>query len=522
MTSTTLERPRAKADAGDGLWPYWVSSPPRLEGEQRPAWESHHGGNDWHGPRAARLMYNVDEPLFPWQNTTISRAMATRDDGLWSHPDVVLVITRQQGKTQLVVARILYGLFKLGEKIVYTAQRWSTVKDVYNRLVEIIDRTPSLRARLAAEPSAASNHGHIETTNGGVLEMGPRTKAIGRGETKIDLAIFDEAYDIKDTHTGDLTGAQKAANNPQTWFISTAAVQSEHPNCSTFSTMRYNAMRGEPDTYGAEWSAPKSLKRDNPEAWRLAQPSHGVTVRQREVGAELRRANTPRLRALFEADYLGWGDWPPDEVEAEPLIPGWGGLIDRAPILDGQVVLAVERTPDCKVWCIAAGRRTVEGRVFVEVGYLRAVNIGVFGAYLLQRVNAWNPAAVVIDDHSTAKPIVSYMLKQGIELEVTNTPQLAAATQGIIDGAAADDVRHGDQPVLNDAVADAMTRDLPRGSKVWHDVNGGLTPLKAVTLAYDGVLRFAEDDSPTAAPSTGDEAAAGFEPVDLDVHDASF
>lgn len=518
--ATKPRRGRKVAQNGD-LWPWWVSQPERLTGNPTPSWESHHGGSYRIGDHAARFAHKVEEPLFGWQWDALRKIMATRKDGLWTHPDVALIIPRQNGKTQIIALRIIYGLFFLGEKIVYTAQRWQTVEDVYDRIVAIIDRRPSLARRL--DPSKcpdghtkAGNHGEIHLTNGASLHMGPRTKAVGRGQTRIDLAIFDEAYDIKDTHKADATGAQTASDNPQTIYLSTAAVFDQHPNCHVLAAQRRNGIRHEPDLYAAEWCAPHGLSRHDPETWRLAEPSHGVTVRPREVARELRAARTATLLAIFDADYLGWGQWPPDPDDyASPIDKDeWEALVNLTPLLVGDIVLAIERTLDSRWWCIAAGQRTGDGRIHLEVGYFRAVNIGQVAVALVELIELWNPVAIIVDAKSKAAPLAPYMLNKGIEITVTNTPQLAVATQGIIDGVAAADVCHVGQKILSDAVEAAITRELPRGDVVWDEAESGaaLAPLKAVTLVHWGVMQFAEEPAASAAPSTGDEYA----PQDLD------
>lgn len=532
MTTTTIRNAEAAGVAtkprrgrrvarDEDMWPWWVSTPGRLTGNPKPNWEAHHGGNYRLGDHAARFAHKIEEPLYGWQWDSLRKVMATRKDGLWAHPDVCLLIPRQNGKTQIIAMRIIYGMFFLGEKIVYSAQRWGTVEDVYDRIVEIIDRRPSLSRRLDPTKcpdghSKAGNHGEIHLTNGASLHMGPRTKAVGRGQTKIDLAIFDEAYDIKDRMVTGLTGAQSASENPQTIFISTAAVADEHPDCHVLAGMRRNGLRHEPDLYAAEWCAPAGYSRDDPEAWRLSCPSFGTSIREREIARERRRARTATLLAIFDADYLGWGQWPPDPDDYTSPIEkdDWEALVNLTPMLVGDVCLAVERTLDSRWWCIAAGQRTGDARIHLEVGYFRASNIGQVATALVELIELWNPAAIVIDAKSKAAPLAPYMLNKGIEITVTNTPQLAVATQGIIDGVAAADVCHVGQKILSDAVEAAITRELPRGDVVWDEAESGaaLAPLKAITLAHWAVMQFAEELKPMASPSTTDE----YEPQDLD------
>lgn len=516
------------------MWPFWVSDNPRLVGNPNPIWEHHNPDVDYfHGDRLGRFAHKTEHPLFGWQWDCERKILATRADGLWAHPDVVLIIPRQNGKTEIVVWRILYGLFYLGEKIVYTAQSWKTVKDVYDRIVGIITSRPSLRKRLKPAHGApdgyneSGNHGRVYLKNGASLSMGPRAKAPGRGQTLIDLAIFDEGYEIKDAHTGDLTGAQNASANPQTIFISTAAVYSLHPHCHVLSAMRRNAMNKEPDLYGAEWAAPAGLPPDDPETFRLAQPSHGVTVRQRQVLREYRRARTEQLRLLYRADYLGWGEWPPDEDDLEPVIDPeqWGALVNLQPLLVGDICIAVERTLDDQWWAIAAGQRTADGRVHLEVGYYRRVNIGQVAAAVLELIEALDPVAIIIDSHSHAMPLVPYLAKLGVEITVCTTPKLAVYTRGFIDSIKSADITHMGQELLAKEVESAATRELPRGDIVLDEVESGiaLAPLKAMVLAHGGVLEYAEEPKKAAPPVGGEDVDRhyGRPPVDLDADERS-
>jgi hypothetical protein len=516
-------RPKKSAlsspDVG-GLWPWWVSQPANLTGNATPAWESHFPGDYWHGDRCGRFAHKVERPLFGWQWDSIRKILAVRpEDGLFTHPDVCLVIPRQEGKTQIIVFRILYGLFYLGEKILYTAQRWKTVEDVYDRIIEIIESRPSLARRLDTSKvpdghTKAGNHGEIHLLNGASLDMGPRTQAVGRGQTEIDLAVLDEAYAIKDLVVGGIRGAQLASENPQTIYLSTAPVLDYHPDCHVFANQRRNGRRHEPDLYAAEWCAPQDLSRDDPEAWRLAGPSFGVTVRARDVARELRDARaTARTLAIFEADYLGWGVWPadPDEIVRPIPMGEWEKLINLSPALVGDVCIAVARTQDRRWWAIAAGQRTVAGPVHVEVGYWEARNIGQVAATVLMLVERWDPPAVVVDSKDPAAPIAAVLKQQGIEMEVTHAGHYAVATQGIVDAVMAADITHAGQPLLNDVIEVAETRKLPRGDAVWDDLSHpAIAALKAITLVHWAVLNFAEERGPAAAPVSSGA------PVDLD------
>src|SRR5258708_2563522 len=124
------------------------------------------------------------------------------------------------------------------------------------------------------------------------------------------------------------------------------------------------------DLYFSEFAAPKDAPRGDPETWRLASPSYGVIQKERDVRRMLAKATTPTARALFDADVLGWGDWPPSQDELGTVTPAelWATMAATDLELVGPIAIAVDRSQDRKTWAVASAQRTVEGRIHMEVG----------------------------------------------------------------------------------------------------------------------------------------------------------
>jgi hypothetical protein len=95
----------------------------------------------------------------------------------------------------------------------------------------------------------------------------------------------------------------------------------------------------------------------------------GVIQKERDVRRMLAKATTPTARALFNADVLGWGDWPPDESEIGTVINAevWQTMAAATtPKLVGPIAVAVDRSQDRKTWSICAAQRTAEGKIHLE------------------------------------------------------------------------------------------------------------------------------------------------------------
>lgn len=535
---------RGRAELPDDFlpkpWPKFIGPWPRLTGRQAPAFWSGFDGDETDGDVAAALAAEFGHRNMPWQwwaQRKICSRLPADEDGirLWTHPDVCLIIPRQNGKSEIAIDRILFGLFVLGETIIYSAQRWATAEDIYDRLIEIIEQSPELVAKLAPRTglprgySKEKDRGIIELANGGRIRIGLRGKDLGVGLTKLDLVIFDEAYKLTAEQRTGLTGAQLAALNPQTIYLSTPPVYTspKYQHCHVLASMRRLGRKRSPELFFAEWMAPRpepdernpqeyarllTEARDHPDAARLGNPSHGVIHRQRDMERERRAATTPDELALFDADFLGWGVYPPDESDREPVIPldWWNTMIDKVPVLVGDRVIAVHRSWDRRVWAIAAGSRTSGGKVHLEVGYLRNASLPQVAAYLSVLIELWDPAAIIVDGRGSANVLVARMRDLGFDVTEASTPQMAKAAGGFVDAAMAAEITHVGQEILEAALKVVQKRDLPMGDFVWNDAEAGVPQWTAVTLAHWGVLMFAEEPAASVAPVVSQDA------VDLD------
>jgi hypothetical protein len=456
----------------------------------------------------------------PWQWSTVRGVLSLQEpneygERVFTHRDVTIECTRQQGKTLIVVLLILFHLFVAPvvgrarpHKIVYTAQRWSTAKDVFNRVVKVINRVPWLKRRLARNPSIRDNHGVIEValrrdragnaTVTAVAEFAPRSQEFGRGITELDILFLDEAYDLDPGIENDLTGAQAAALNPQTIYLSTPPVFLKHPKCHSLADMHRLGHAEAPDLFYQLFAAPREMSRDDPATWALAQPSYGVATDEREVRSKRQKAKTAVKRMIFDADYCGWGDYPPPEVEGEGEIAAedWNAMGNPGAQLVGPQMVVLYRSPEDGPWAIVAAQRTREGRVHLEVGYPRPDLGSVTSArvvrMLVDLVAEWGLSTVVVGRGAAAE-VQPELEAAGVEVLVPNRTEEAQACGGFLNDARARLMSHGDHRGLNEAVAGATKRDLPSGGFVWELAEGaGYAQLMGATLARWALLKFAK------------------------------
>lgn len=516
-------------------WPDFVGSWPRLRGRQEPEFESRHPGDESEGDRCAQFGYNLSRSYgtktrcMPWEWLTIRGILSLQPpneygERIWTHRDVCIEATRQQGKTLIVVLLILFYLFvvpALGRsrplKIVYTAQRWATALDVFNRVVKVINAVPHLKRRLARPPSTRANHGVIEVVlkrgrddkplTTAVVEFAPRSQEFGRGITELDILFLDEAYDIDPGIENDLTGAQSASENPQTIYLSTPPVFLKHPKCHSLADMHRLGHSRAPLLFYRLFAAPRHMSRTDPETWAAAQPSYGVATNEREIGSKLQKAKNAVKRAIFDADYCGWGDYPPPEQETESEIPAdkWAGMRARiAPKLAGSPALGLARDAHTGIWRITGAWYTDQGLAHLEIGYSRAVASPQVVKAVVDLVAAWDPVAVAIKSRSDAAAIEAELLKVEIEPVMVDSGLWSQWCGSFLNAALAQKLSHSDQAELNDAAGSAVRKNTPAGGFVWDETEAGpcAQSLVSATLAYGALLTFADlAAGPPASPA---------------------
>lgn len=162
--------------------------------------------------------------LDPWQERVFVNSLLTRPDGKWAALEIGLVVPRQNGKTELLVARDLVGLFLFGEKMItHSAHRVDTALDAFRRLEAIIEESSSLKVAVKKTVRTNGKEG-FELHTGQRIRFSSRSTGSGRGFSG-DLVIFDECMFLAEAFLGALMPTMSAMSmhgNPQQWYAGSA------------------------------------------------------------------------------------------------------------------------------------------------------------------------------------------------------------------------------------------------------------------------------------------------------------
>ena len=157
-----------------------------------------------------------------------------------------MTVARQNGKSELLTARLVVGLFLLGEReIIYSSHRYDACMVVFRRLVAVIEGSALLRKRIKPVKHA---HGLelVETTDGARAGFKTRTKLGGRGHS-CDLLILDEAHILSEAAHGSLIPMLAARRRAQIWYAATPPKANTNEDSLTLAGVRERVLEDEND-----------------------------------------------------------------------------------------------------------------------------------------------------------------------------------------------------------------------------------------------------------------------------------
>lgn len=454
----------------------------------------------------------------------------------WSAFEVVGVCVRQCGKSELLIARMLYGAFVLNEPLqIFSAHLFDTAMEVFLRLVTIVENTPEFIAdvRLNRGKVGSYSHGNegITLKCGARIRFKARTGGGGRGFT-CNTLYLDEAWNLPERFLGTTVPTLSAIPNPQLWLAS-SAVDDENPDHDgvALSKRRVRALAGKDRTmayfeHSAEGDHPATVAPavlDDPEVWEQAIPALGIRIAVESVKNE-RAAMGSRE---FAVERLGIGAWSAtDDSNLHPISPArWAKCLDPTSEPLDPVSFAFDVTPDHSTTSIAVAGRRRDGRWHVGVVDQLQGTDGV-PARLAELVKAHKTAGVYCDASNVAAasllPALSKLKVSGTRpnkspvkaLTANEHGQACARLQDAVGTQGEPQVLHRGQPCMTTAIDGGRRRTIGDGGWAWHRVNSGvdISPLVAITLALWGAQNVRGGSYVTSlseiAGQTGDDAEA--------------
>jgi hypothetical protein len=304
--------------------------------------------------------------LMEWQRYVCIHGHKVREDGRWAHSELGLIMARQQGKSTLMMLRILTGMFVWGEGLqLASAHRLTTSLETFRQIVGLIETNPKLEKEVK---KIRWQHGaeEIELFGNRRFVVKAANNA-ARGLSKPETIHLDELREYKDEDAwSSMRYSMMAAKNPQVWIYSSAGDQ----HSVILNKLRERALASATtnDPIGwFEWSAEPDAPillpsgEMNWSAFAQANPSLGITIHPDNLKAVI---NDPpdivRTEVLAQwvdtinsaIDAQKWAMCQIDAIPLDPEQPTWLGL---------------DLSPDRKFGALVAAQRLSGERFYIQL-----------------------------------------------------------------------------------------------------------------------------------------------------------
>jgi phage terminase large subunit-like protein len=296
--------------------------------------------------------------LMEWQKFVCIHGHKVRPDGRWHASELGLIMARQQGKSTLMMLRILTGMFVWGEGLqLASAHRLTTSLETFRQIVALIEANPKLEKEVK---KIRWQHGaeEIELFGNRRFVVKAANNA-ARGLSKPETIHLDELREYKDEDAwSSMRYSMMAAKNPQVWIYSSAGDQHSVILNKLRERALVSATTNDPIgwfEWSAEPDAPILLPSGemNWPAFAQANPSLGITIHPDNLKAVI---NDPpdivRTEVLAQwvdtinsaIDAQKWGLCQTDPIPLDPEKETWFGL-DLSPDRKFGALAATQKLP---------------------------------------------------------------------------------------------------------------------------------------------------------------------------------
>jgi hypothetical protein len=442
------------------------------------------------GEEALDVVAKAGVTLDAWQQLPLRSSLGENPDGTWAAFQVGICVPRQNGKTEIAVARMLVGLILLREKLqIYSAHLFDSSREIFHRLAGILEAHEEFRDQVKISKGRGSEE--IEL-NGCRVRFRARGAGGGRGYSP-SCIYFDEAHFLPSDIYGDLVPSVSAQEGTQQiWLLGSAADQSIHRDAVIFSRMRERAISGDGGALCFyEWSAgfdkqdatdelmgdPAVLEAANP-----ATETGRLSLKQIALERDALDLGT------FAVERGGAGDWPstdgstgviPDEV--------WQRCVDDESEPFSEVCLGVDVALDRKSVAIAVCGLRADTFPHLEMVETWPAVVGA-AERIAQIVGLMKPRPfdVVLEGRQSAGLMLAL---EALHVRVTavSEREYADAAQLFYDFVLARSVRYRRTEAMQplDAAIRVATKRQRDAGFTWsrQDSSASIAPLVAATLA---------------------------------------
>lgn len=435
--------------------------------------------------------------LDQWQQDIWELALGLRSDGTLCCDvmGVTLSIARQAGKTWgIMVGLVAICLARPGTTVVWSSHHDRTSSETLAKIAGIVEK-PAIRPKMRAQHPVVftdDNRG-VHFANGSRILFGARSSGFGRGFSEVDIQVYDECQNLKESALTDMLAAMNVSEIGLAFFMGTPPRPQEARLGVDEAFKRRRKRATEPGDarafkgvfveFSADRDAPLDVESD--EFWdhlARANPSYGFRVGKSAI--ERLVENMSPEDVMREV----MGIWD-ETTKHEVVIPAaaWDALVAEGPADGTQPnALAVDMSHDRDIAIAACWR--ADDQAHVELVAANAADDTLAALeWLVARAGRRIP--VVIDGASPAASLIPGLKERRVRVVTTGAAEMGRACGLFFDNAMAGRMTHAAQQQVDEALAGAKKRQIA-GAGAWgwdrRDPSVNIAPLVAATLAHYG------------------------------------
>jgi len=416
------------------------------------------------GSQACELYDKTGNTTQEWQRLMLDQILAVNEDNLWVHTKFGYSIPRRNGKSEIILMRILFGLMN-GEKILYTAHRTTTSHSFFERCDSALASLGFIKAHEARKQDEVPEEELYDSykanglealtlrLTGGKVSFRTRTSKGGLGEG-FDLLIIDEAQEYQDDQESSLKYVVTDSKNPQTLFCGTppTAVSSG----TVFQNMRKNVLAGNARNSGwAEWAVEEKTDPNDTDAWVRTNPSLGYVFTERsiedEVGSDDVDFNIQRLGLWFTYNQASA---IPEEIWSKTKAEQFN--IEN---LKGKLYVGIKFGKDGNNTALSIACKTTDDKVFVQSLYCKPTTQGV--GWIIDLLGRLDYAEVICDGKNGQQMIEDAMKDAKLKhLTLPTVAQVINANAVFEQAVFQNGIVHTPQQTLDTIVTNCKKRNI--------------------------------------------------------------
>lgn len=417
------------------------------------------------GKKAIDLYNETTKTAQEWQEGLLEQILAINEDGLYVHSKFGYSIPRRNGKSEVFIARTLYGLEEAVEKLLYTAHRATTSHDFFRRVEKALIEKGYIKANDIKKGDKIPNDKIFDSIKslgselitlrktGASISFRTRTASGGLGEG-FDVHLVDEAQEYTEEQESSLKYVVSDSPNPQTLMCGTPPTAVSKGD--VFPKVRDNTLADKTKNTGwAEWSVDSKSDPYDVELWYQTNPSLGIILTERkiedEIGEDLLDFNIQRL---------GW--WANyNQASAIPDNVWRATMIDKLDkeLLKSKLYIGIKFGKDGRNTALSIACKMQDDSIFIQALHCIPTVQGV--SWITDLLGRLDYAEVVADGKNGQEMLEKAMREAKLKhLKFPTVAEVINANAEFEQGVFQHLIKHTEQTSLDQAVANCKKRAI--------------------------------------------------------------